>query len=362
MKVPLCVMYMDDEIKKVVLDVLESGQYINGPQAKAFEEEFARFIGTKRAVSVNSGTSALFIAFMELGIKPGDEVIVPSHTFIASVSQAIHLGAKPVFVEADPNNYTMDIDDVRKKITNKTKAIVAVHIYGHPVDMDPLMSLAREFNITVIEDCAQSHGTKYKGKNVGTIGHYSCFSFFPSKIMNVGGDGGMILTNNEQSADRMAMLKNHGRKKKYTHELFGMNMRMPEIPAAIGRVQLKKLPFFIKRRKNIVKKYTHAFLQIPEIQIQKTADWADPVYYVYTIQLNNREKFINYLKDNGVSTGIHYPIPLHCQPIIKKEFGEISLPVTEKICQRIISIPLSAAMTDEQVNYVIKKIQDYFSD
>jgi perosamine synthetase len=358
-KIELCKMYMDDEIKKAALDVLDSGIFINGPQVKAFEKEFAAYIGVKKATTVNSGTSALFIAFMDIGLRPGDEVIVPSHTFFSSASQAIHLGAKPVFVEVDPKTYTMDIEDIKKKITPKTRAIVAVHIYGNPVDMDPIMEIAKEKNIVVIEDCAQAHGTKYKGRLVGSIGDYGCFSFFPSKIMNVGGDGGMITTNNEESAFRMGMLKNHGRKDKYSHEIFGMNMRMPEIPAAIGRVQLRKLDFFIQKRKEIMKYYDEHLSQCSFLQLPVIPSYADSVYYVYTVQLDKRDEFEKYLTENGIASGIYYPIPLHLQPIIMEKFGKESLPITEKICKRIISIPLSPMLTKEELDYVIEKIKNF---
>jgi dTDP-4-amino-4,6-dideoxygalactose transaminase len=361
MDVPLCEMYLDQEIKKAALKVLDSGRYINGPEAKAFEKEFADYVGMKYGISVNSGTSALFITFMYLNLQPGDEVIVPSHTFIASASQAIHLGAKPVFVDVDPDNYTMDIRDVKRKITDKTKAIVAVHIYGHPVDMDPLLEIAEKNDIIIVEDCAQSHGSKYKGKMTGSLGDFSCFSFFPSKIMNVGGDGGMILTNDAEAAEKLQMLKNHGRKKKYEHQIFGMNMRMPEIPAAIGRVQLKKIHQFIHTRKNIAQRYNEAFQPMPQIKIQNIEIWANPVYYIYVIRVKNRDKLQSYLKKHSIHTGIHYPIPLHQQPIIKKIYGEQKLPNTEKICQEILSLPFSAAMSNEQVSYVIKHIKQFYA-
>jgi len=359
MNIPVCKMYMDDEIKKNVNAVLDSGQFINGPQSKAFEKEFAEYIGVKRGIAVTSGTSALFLVFMYLNIKPGDEVIVPSHTFIASISQAVFFGAKPIFVEVDPNTYVMDIEDVKRKITPKTRAIVAVHLYGHPVDMDPLMEITHKQNIVVIEDCAQSHGTRYKGKIVGSIGHFGCFSFFPSKIMSVAGDGGMIVTNDINAADRLIMLKNHGRKDKYVHEIIGMNMRMPEIPAAIGRTELKLMPRFIQRRREIVKRYNDALSSYYEIKLPISASWADPVFYVYTIQIDNRDGLADFMKKKGVESGIYYPVPLHMQPVIFDKIGFTSLPITEKLCKRILSPPLSPAMTDEEVEYVVKTIQEY---
>lgn len=360
MKVSLCEMFLNDEMKQAALNVLESGKYINGIQSKKFESEFANFVGAKYGISVNSGTSALFIAFMDIKLSPGDEVIVPSHTFIASASQAIHLGAKPVFVDCDTNNFTMNIDDVKKKITNRTRAIVAVHIYGHPVNMHELKKVIEGTEIKIIEDCAQSHGSLYKGKMTGSFGDYSCFSFFPSKIMNVGGDGGMILTNDENSAKNMRMLKNHGRIEKYKHEIIAMNMRMPEIPAAIGRIQLKHIQEFIERRKRIVNKYNKAFKSIKYIKTPQFEEWADPVLYTYVIQIENRNDLISYLKKKNIETGIHYPIPLHQQPIIEKHYGKQVLLNTEYICKRILSLPLSSAMTDEQVEYVIQNIINYY--
>ncbi|WP_457557357.1 DegT/DnrJ/EryC1/StrS family aminotransferase [Candidatus Harpocratesius sp.] len=361
MKVPLCELYLDDNIKNATLKVLESGRYINGPEAKSFEEEFAQYIHKKRAISVNSGTSALYITFLGMQLQPGDEFICPTHTFIASASQAIQLGLKPIFVDSNPSNYTMDISDLEKKITEKTKAIVTVHIYGHPVDMDPVMKLANEYNIKVIEDCAQSHGSKYKGKMTGSIGDYSCFSFFPSKIMNVGGDGGMIVTNEEKTADLFYMLKNHGRIEKYKHEILAMNMRMPEIPAAIGRVQLKLIDKFIKRRKEITNSYNEALANIPEIFTPKQEKWADTVYYTYVVQVKNRTAFRNFLKSKGIETGIHYPIPLHQQPVIEERFGKQHLPNAEKFCNHIVSLPLSGNMPQEKVDYVIKTIKEYYT-
>lgn len=361
MNVPLCEMYIDDEIKQKTLEVLESGIFVNGQNVEKFEQEFAEYIGVKYGIAVNSGTSALYIIFKYLDLQPGDEVIVPSLTFIASASQAIQLGAKPVFVECDPHNFTLDVEDLRAKITEKTRAIVAVHLYGHPVDMDPIMELAEKNNIYVIEDCAQSHGSKYKGRITGSIGHFAAFSFFPSKIMNVCGDGGMILTNDQKAAEKMRMLKDHGRRKKYEHEFLGMNMRMSEIPAAIGRIQLKRLNQFISQRKYIVEQYYNGLGSLNQIELPEIEPFADPVFYIMVIKVSEREKLMSYLKSQGISTGIHYPIPLHLQPVIVKKFGVQHLPVTEYVCSRIITLPLSSVMNDAQAKYVIDNIKHYFN-
>lgn len=352
MQVPLSKMYLDEEIKSKVINVLESGQFVNGPESRQFESEFAARMGAKHAIAVNSGSSALFIALLALGIKPGDEVICPSLTFIASISQAVMLGAIPVFADIDLQTYTLDVNDVRRKCSTKTKAIIAVHLYGHPVDMDSLMDLARAKGIIVIEDCAQSIGTKYKGRIAGTIGEAGCFSFFPSKAMTVDGDGGMIITNNADLAERMAMLKNHGRISKHVIQRVGMNMRMSEIPAAIGRIQLRHLDEFIKARSMIVARYNERLGCNYNILIPNSPKHAEISHYVYTIRIGFRDEFADYMLKNGVQTGIYYPVPLHQQPALSK-YCRHALMMTEWACRMIISLPLFASQTIEEADYVI---------
>ena len=222
LEIKLNKMFLNQNIKNGVLEVLESGNYIKGPNLRHFEESFRDYVGSKYAIGVSSGTAALFLAYQEININRGDEVIVPSHTFIATATPLAYFQAKPVFVDIDPTTYCMDIEEVKRKITPKTKCIVPVHIYGHPVDMDPLIEIAEEKNIKIIEDCCQAHGAEYKEKKVGILGDIGVFSFFPSKNMTVGGDGGMLVTNNENYGEELKLRRDHGRKSKYENNLFGL--------------------------------------------------------------------------------------------------------------------------------------------
>ncbi len=290
--IKLVKMFMNDAIKDAVLDVLNTGYYIKGPNLKQFEESFKDYIGSKYSIGVSSGTSALFLAYQQIGLTKGDEVIVPSHTFIATVSPLAYFKAKPIFVDIDPETYCMDVDEIKEKITAKTKCIVPVHIYGHPVDMDPLLDLAEDRNLYIIEDSCQAHGAEYKGNKVGTIGDIGIFSFFPSKNMTVGGDGGIIITNNDKYGRELKLRRDHGRKSKYRNELLGLNFRLNEIQATIGKEQLKYLKKWNKKRREIVEFYNKKLNKYPSIKTPKEKKWAKCSYYVYTIQIDERERFI----------------------------------------------------------------------
>ena len=357
MKINMAEMYVDDEIKNAAIKVLESKRYVKGQQAKEFENEFANFVGAKYAIATNSGTSALHVVMLSIGIKRGDEVIVPSHTFIATVSPLIHIGAKPVFAEIDEKTYTIDADDVRKKITNKTKAIIPVHLYGHPAAMDEIKEIAEKHDIKIIEDACQAHGAEYKGKKVGSIGDIAAFSFFPSKNMTVAGDGGMIVTNNEEYAIKAKALVDQGRLagKKYEHDFVGFNYRMSEILAAIGRVQLKHLLQWIERRREVAKLYNE-LLDGEDIILPSEEEWAKHVYHLYVIRCRNRDELKKFLKEKDIATGIHYPIPVHLQPAIAKDY---KLPITEKIAKEVLSIPMHPQMKKEDVEYVANAIKEW---
>ena len=358
--IKLVKMYMDDEIRNEVLKVLDAGYYIKGPNLKSFEESFKEYIGPKHAIGVSSGTAALFLAYNELNLQPGDEVIVPSHTFIATVSPLAFFNAKPIFVDCDPDTYCMDIEHVKEKITSRTKCITPVHLYGHPVDMDPLIEIANEKNIKIIEDCCQAHGTEYKGKKVGNFGDMSVFSFFPSKSMTVGGDGGMIVTNNDDFGEILRVRRDHGRTTKYENENLGLNFRLSEIQCVIGRIQLKYLPEWIEKRREIVRFYNDILNSYSSIKIPEEKEWAKCGYYVYTIQMENRDSFVDYFKEKKIATGIYYPIPVHRQPIIEKIYGkQPNLPITEKIVDKIVSLPLSPLLTNEELNRIKSEIIKY---
>ena len=359
MKINLTEMYVDEEIKNAAIKVIESKRYVKGEQAKQFEKEFASFSGAKYGVATNSGTSALHVAMLSVGIGKGDEVIVPSHTFIATASPLIHIGAKPVFADINERNYTIDAEDVKKKITEKTKAIVPVHLYGHPAPMDELKEIAEEHGLIIIEDACQAHGALYKNKRVGSIGDIAAFSFFPSKNLTVAGDGGMIVTNNEEYALKAAALRDQGRVegKKYEHDYIGFNYRMSEILAAIGRVQLKHLKDWIEGRRRVAKLYDE---MLEGVIKPFEEEWAKHVYHLYVIRHEKRDKLKEFLKGKGVATGIHYPIPVHMQPAMMKVLKErYTLPITEKIAKEVLSLPMYPWMEEEKVEYVANQIKNF---
>ena len=355
MEIPLSKMYVDDQIEKAVLNVLNSGRYINGQNLNSFEHEFAGLCGTEYAVGVNSGTSAILLSLMALGIGEGDEVIVPSHTFIATASPARFLGATLVYADIDPETYTIDPAEVQRKITPRTKAIIPVHLYGHPCDIDPINELARAHNIYVIEDACQAHGATYKGKKTGSLGDIACFSFFPSKNMTVLGDGGMVTTSDEKIAQKVRMLRNHGRTQKYVHEILGLNCRLSEIHAVIGREQLKHLTDWNERRRAIAAQYD-VLLRDSGVVIPVEREWAKHVYYMYVIRVKQRDRLASYLKDKGIESGIHYPVPVHRQPCLK---SDIHLPITEKYVGEILSLPMHPQLSNEQVEYVASELRNF---
>jgi len=348
-------MYVDDEIRQAVLGVLDSGRYINGEDLRAFEEEFADFCGTRYAVGVSSGTSAILLLLLALGITAGDEVIVPAHTFVATASPVRFVGATPVYADIDRDSYCIDPAEIRRLITPKTRAILPVHLYGHPCDMDPINELAEEHGLRVIEDACQSHGARYRGRRTGSLGDAACFSFFPSKNMTVLGDGGMITTNDEKLAQHVAMLRDHGRTQKYVHELLGLNFRLSEIHAAIGRCQLKHLPQWNARRREIAAQYG-SLLGDCDVVVPKAMDWAEHVYYMYVIRTGRRDELAACLKEQGIESGIHYPVPLHRQPSVK---APARLPVTEEYVETILSIPMHPQLTDDEVARVASSIRQF---
>jgi dTDP-4-amino-4,6-dideoxygalactose transaminase len=299
MQIPLSKMYVDDQIRYAVLKVLDSGRYIGGQCLSSFEEEFAGLCGTKYAVGVSSGTSAILLSLMALGISERDEVIVPSLTFIATATPARFLRANLVYADIDSETYTIDPAEVRKKITPRTRAVIQVHLYGHPCDMDQIREVTEANKLFVIEDACQAHGASYKGNKIGSLGDMACFSFFPSKNMTVLGDGGMITTNDGELARKVRMLRNHGREQKYVHDLLGLNFRLSELHAAIGREQLKHVMEWNKRRRAIAAQYD-ALLGNSGVVIPAVKDWAEHVYHMYVIRLKQRDKLAEYLKARGI--------------------------------------------------------------
>jgi len=355
-------MYVDDEIKKAVMDALDSRRYIKGEQNEKFEKEFAKFCGTKYAITVNSGTSALILALKARGLKHNSEVIIPSHTFIASANAVFHAGLKPIFADIDEETYTLDIEDVEEKITKDTRAIMPVHLYGHPANMEPLRGIAKENNLYIVEDACQAHGAMYKEQKCGAIGDIAAFSFFPSKNMTVSGDGGMVTTNNEELAEKISALRDQGRKKgeKYRHDLIGYNFRMSEIHATIGREQLRHLSEWIEKRRRNAAYYNELISDIKEIQTPMEKKWAKHVYHLYVIRSKERDKLSRFLMEKEIPFGIHYPIPVHQQPIFNEE--SIKLNKTEKIAREVLSLPMHPFMEEEQIEYIASKIKEFFRE
>ncbi|UCE39546.1 MAG: DegT/DnrJ/EryC1/StrS family aminotransferase [Thermoplasmata archaeon] len=360
-KIPLCTMYIDDEIKKAVLDVIDSGWYVKGENGKKLEAEFAKFCHAKHGVSVNSGTAALFLALKALGIGPGDEVIIPSFSFVATASPIMLLGAIPVFADIDLKTYTMDPNEVRKLITSKTKVIMPVHLYGHPAEMQPIMDMAKENNLKVVEDACQAHGAEAFGHKVGTIGDIACFSYFPSKNMTVAGEGGMITTNDAELAKKMQMMKDHGRTDKHTTTMFGFNFRLSEIHAAIGRVQLKHLPDWVEARRKNAAHYTELLKDVDGIELPQEMGWAKHAYHLYVINAPKRDELAGYLKEKGIATGIHYYIPIHKQPYILDNYPSVELTNTEYAVERVLSLPFDPRISLDEIKRVTEEVKNFTS-
>lgn len=359
MKIEMNRMFVDDEIKKAVMDTLESGRYVKGPKAREFEDDFRRLTGSRYAISCSSGSSALMLAFKAIGISTGDEVIVPSHTFAATVNGFWHFGGRPRFVDIDPETYTMDPDLVEKAITSRTRAIAPVHIYGHPVDMEPIIELARKNDLRVIGDAAQSHGALYKGKDIGVLGDITCYSFFPSKIVTVAGEGGMMTTDDEELHETMLALRNHGRlpTERDVHHLPGFNMRLPEILAAVGAVQLKHMQPWIDGRRAIARRFNEGLSGIEGLMLPEERGWARHVYYLYVVRTSRRDELREHLERYGIDTAVHYPVPVHRMPYIEDPPW---LPRTDEAVNEILSLPMHPLLGDDEVDRIIEGVRTFF--
>lgn len=359
-KIPLSKCFVNREVEEAALRALRSGQYILGKESQAFEAELAAYTGTTQCVLGSSWTLIVFLLHQLQGVRPGDEVIVPSHTAFPTMEPLIHLGARPVFVDVD-DTYVMDLDQVEAAITPRTVGIIPVYLYGHPVDVDRLLLIAAKHHLWVIEDCAQAQGAKYKGKTVGSLGQFGAFSFFPSKNLTVLGDGGCITTNNEPVAERLRMLRNHGRQGKYEHEFPGYNVRFNEINAAIGRVMLKRLDEFNEHRRKIAARYNERLQSL--VRTPPERDWAKAVYHMYVIRCERREELQKFLKEREIETGIHYPKPNHLQPAVTAKFPYIpKLPRTEQLVKEILSLPIHGQMAMDDVDRVCDAISAFYRE
>ena len=345
------------EYEQKALDVLRSGWYILGKEVQEFEKEFAEYLGVKNVVGVDNGLNALVLTFRALEIGEGDEVIVQGNTYIASVMGISMNGATPVFVEPD-KFFNMDMNKVEEKITSKTKAILVTHLYGQASNMGEIIEICKKYNLKLVEDCAQSHGAKFKGKITGSFG-IGCFSFYPSKNLGAFGDGGAIATNDDEFAQKIKVLRNYGSEKRYYNQVVGYNSRLDEIQAGLLRVKLKYLDELIEERKRIAKRYIDE-IKNPLIELPKTRENATHVWHLFVIKCKNREKLQQYLLEHGIRTVIHYPIPPHMSEAYKYlEIEKGQLPITEKYAETVLSIPMYNGMKDEEISYVIEILNKY---
>jgi len=348
------------EFDAIITGVFEKGSFILGENVSRFETDFADYLGTKYAVGVGSATEALFLALKAIGIKNGDEVITVANTAVPTVSAIDFAGARPVFADIKEGSYNINPARIEKKITLKTKALIPVHLYGNPCEMDEIMEIAQKYDLKVIEDCAQAHGAEYKGKKVGTFGDLSAFSFYPSKNLGASGDAGMVVASSGELAQKVRLLGNYGFKDRYNSIIRGFNSRLDEIQAALLDFKLTKLNEWNLRRKQIAGMYNKGLAGLPII-LPSSLPESSHVFHLYVIRVKQREKFMQFLSDEGVSTVIHYPIPIHLQPAYKYlSHKKGFLPVTEKVAEEIVSLPIYPDLEDAEVEHVIQTIKKFF--
>src|SRR5215207_1075120 len=352
---------LKDELDAAYQRVMDSGWYILGEEVESFEREFAQYCDVKHCVSVGNGLEALHLIMCARGIGAGDEVIVPSNTYIATWLADSYAGATPVAVEPDPRTYNLDPNRVEAAITPRTRAILPVHLYGQTADMDPLLALAERYHLKVIEDAAQAQGACYKGRKSGSLGHAAGFSFYPGKNLGALGDAGAITTNDDVLADQVRTLRNYGSKVKYYNEVKGYNSRLDEMQAAFLRVKLQHLEEWNERRLNAASVYLEALAGLPDLVLPEVPEWAAPIWHIFTIRHPRRDDLQNYLKNAGIGTLIHYPVPPH----LSGAYAELGIPagtfpIAETIASTQLSIPMGPHLSPADTEYVISTIREYF--
>lgn len=350
---------LDKDLRDAFERVYNRSWYIEGVEDEAFEKAFAEYCDSKYCVGVGNGLDALFLSLKALGIKEGDEVIVPSNTYIATALAVTYTGATPIFVEPDIRTFNIDPTKIETAITNKTKAIMPVHLYGQACDMDPIMNIAKKYDLYVVEDCAQAHGAKYNGKVIGSFGDAAGFSFYPGKNLGALGDAGATVTNNEELAKKVRALGNYGSDYKYHHIYQGNNSRLDELQAAFLAAKLPHLNKVNAERRKIAQKYLDG-INNPEIILPFVPEYAEPVWHIFGIRCNRRDELEKFLNDAGISTNKHYPIPMHLQGCYADlGFKKGDYPIAEEISETELSIPMYYGMTDEEVQYVIDRINEF---
>ena len=366
-KIPLAMPVIDEEMIDAAMNALQNEMLVMGESVHKFEEDFARFIGTKEAVSTNSGTMALFLATVGAGIEKGDNVLTTPFTFIATSNAVIHAGARPVFSDISLKDYLLDPEKAEERLKKEdVKAIIPVHLYGKPANMDAFMELRERYGIPIIEDACQAHGAYYGSKRVGSIGDFGTFSFYSIKNMTVGGDGGMVTLNDEDIAEKLRSIRDCGRKGKYEHIYVGYTARLNTVNAAIGRVQLKRLDSWNERRRHIASIYRDSLKDVEEIVLPPEDDEkSKSVYHLFVIRTKKdgeREKLMQFLKENGIGVGIHYPMANHMQPVYREMFGFRGgeYPNSEIAAANVLSLPMFPLLKDDEAKYVAEKVREFY--
>jgi dTDP-4-amino-4,6-dideoxygalactose transaminase len=354
---------LKDEIDGAIARVIDNCTFILGDEVRMFEEEFASFCGVKFAVGVASGTAALHLALRACGVETGDEVITSPFTFIATAEAISHAGARPVFADIDPLTYNIDPKKIEDAISEKTRAIIPVHLYGHPAEMDELRTIASRYNLKIIEDAAQAHGARYKGKSAGALGDIGCFSFYPGKNLGAYGDGGAVTTNDEQLAQSVRMLRNHGRQDKFIHQVEGYGERLDALQAAILSVKLKYIEKWIERRQWVARQYTEQLSGLDDISLVYQSSDVFHAFHLFVIRASKRQQLKQWLEQREISTGIHYPIPLHLQPAYKWMGHHISdFPHSEHAAQEVLSLPMYPELEVSQIEFIGEEIRAFFRE
>ena len=363
--IPLACPVFDEEMEAAALNALRHERFVMGEDVFKFEEEFSRYLGTKYAVSTSSGTNALHIALLALGVSRGDEVITSAYSFVASANAVLHAGATPVFADIDAKDFNVDPKEMKSCVTKCTWALLPVHLYGYPCKMKEIMDLAEDHGLKVVEDACQAHGAEYAGRKAGAIGDVGCFSFYPSKNMTVCGDGGMIVTNDEDLAKLAAKLRDCGRKSQYEHDVVGYTSRLNTVNAAIGRAQLRRLDEWNKKRVQVAALYDKLFADLDEVVTPPVGgSWVEPVYHLYVVKAKKRDELREYLQKTGVQTGVHYPLPIPLQPVYKQLYGFKAgeYPVSEAASETCLSLPMYPSLDKEDVEYVCNRVREFYEE
>jgi dTDP-4-amino-4,6-dideoxygalactose transaminase len=357
MPIPLSRPPVDDEIKAAVLRAIDSRQYILGPECRAFEAEFAAWNGARHAILTSSATAAIWMALKAFGVKSSDEVLVPAHTAFPTVEAICFAGAAPVFVDVD-DSYTVDLEDAAAKVTPRTVGFVPVHLYGHPANLPGVLELCAARSLWLLEDCAQAHGAAWHGRKVGSFGRAGAFSFYPSKNLTVMGDGGLLVTDDDDVAARCRRLRDHGRLNKDVHAEVGFNLRFNDIQAAIGRVLLRRLDAMNDHRRLLAARYAAGLAGLP-LGLPAEAPGARHVYHLYVVRTPERNRLGAFLKERGIATGVHYPVPGHRQPAVES-LSPGPLPRTERLVDEILTLPMSAGHTPAEIDEVVAAVREFF--